>query len=188
MTTALIVSSKELLPALKQVKKLCKPQPGEEAILSFDGQCLHIELGGMSVAPAAKGSWNGQARVPGTFLINIAKLPPSGDPIQIRVSEGRLHLGTTSIGCRWQDAWSKLIVLPMNATKLDLLALRFQHSDEEIAASGFSESVADARKWQAKKLEFAMQHLKAFNISPRALEMFVDAQLRSQATAPESQS
>jgi len=51
------------LKALRLVRKLCKPKHGEEAVLSFDGACLHIQCAGMTLTPAAQGQWPGQVRI-----------------------------------------------------------------------------------------------------------------------------
>jgi hypothetical protein len=144
MTTALIMLRDDMLDAFKTLRKLCKPQPEEEAIVSYDGACLHFELGGMAVTPAAKGSWAGQARVPGKFILGLAKLPPNGDSIQIRMKDGRFYFGSSSIECKWQPAWSKQIELPINPSITDLLTLRFHYTDEDIATSGLAQSVRKA--------------------------------------------
>jgi hypothetical protein len=178
MNIALTIQRAEMLAAFKTLRKLCRPSPSEEAVLSYDGACLHIELGGMAMTPAATGTWNGQARVPGSFILGLAKLPPSGDPVHIRVEQGRLHVGSTSVGCVWQAAWSKQIELPVNPSTTDLLTLRFNYTDGEIAASGLKQVLSEAEARLSGKLELAVQHLTEYDVTIQDMRGFLDRHLR----------
>jgi hypothetical protein len=66
----------------------------------------------------------------------------------------------------------------MNPSKIDLLMLRFQHSDEDIAASGLAQSVGKAEAWRDRKLETAARHLTDFSVSLSDLREFIDQHLR----------
>ena len=169
----LTVPRADLEQAFRLVRKLCKPKRGEEAVLSFDGACLHIECAGMTVAPAAKGEWPAQVRIPSEFLLTIAKIPPSGDPIQFSVSKGRLNVGSTSITCTVQPAWSKTIELPMNATRAQIFALQFSHTPAEIEAAGYTKMVAQARTWASGQIAKSAKALKDLPITPTEVESFV---------------
>ena len=142
----LTIARVELNEAFRLLKKLCKPRPDEEAVLSYDGGCLHIELGGMTVTPGATGTWPGQVRIPGSYLMALAKLPPTGDPLLLKVENGRIHFGSSSVGCTSQDAWTRVIELPMNATTAQILSLRFEYSLEEIEAAGYAKVVSETEE------------------------------------------
>lgn len=130
------VTQPDLMALCRQVRKLCRPKPGEEAILSYDEACLHVELGGMTVTVAATGDWPGQCRVLGQFIMTIAKIPRADDPVVIHVKDGLLSIGSSSFRCVWQSAWSAQIDLPMNASLIGLLATRQRYTNEEIMQSG----------------------------------------------------
>jgi len=177
-TYSLSVPRPGLEEAFRLVRKLCKPKRGEEAILSFDGACLHIECGGMTVAPGAQGNWPGQVRIPADFLQVLAKYPPSGDPVQFSVKDDRLHVGSSSIKCTIQSAWSKSIELPMNATFAQILALQFTHTPEEIEAAGYSKMVNQAKSSADVRIAKAATHLKDFLIEPQELRNFAYATMK----------
>ena len=161
--------------ALRLVRRLCRPKRGEEAVLSFDGACLHIDCAGMAVAPGAQGAWPGQVRIPADFLLMLAKLPPSGDPVQFSVKDARLHVGSSSIGCTVQPAWSKTIELPMNATLAHILALPLNHSPEVIEAAGYTKVVNQAKASADRQIARAAKCLTALLVEPSELQQFVYA-------------
>ena len=147
--------------------------------MSYDGGCLHIELGGMTVTPTATGKWSGQIRIPGSYIMALAKIPPSGDPVIVKVENGWIHFGPTSVKCKSQDSWSRVIELPMNATAADILTLHFQYSPEEIEASGYSKVVKETEAWAAGKIKKAAVELEKLHISEEVLREFVYARLKA---------
>lgn len=178
MQMELTVEKREFDAAFRLLKKLCKSRKNEEAVLSFDGACLHIELGGMTVTPAAKGSWGGQVRVSGHFILGLAKIPPAGDPVIFRVADGRFSLGSSSVACQWQQPWLKQIELPMNPALGELLSLRFRYTQEEIVQSGLAAVVADAEAKTERKLTAALEALKEFHVIMPDLKALTEQALR----------
>ncbi len=177
-TANLTITKKALHDAFRLLKKLCKHRHDEEAVLSYDGGCLHIELGGMTVTPSATGSWKGQVRIPGSYLMGLVKIPPAGDPLVVKVEDGRLHFGSSSVKCKIQKSWSRVVELPMNALRVDILSLRFQYSPEEIEASGYATFVRETEEWASRKIEKVAKELKDFQISDTILREFVYAHLK----------
>ncbi len=74
----------------------------QDATLSFANGKLGIRSAGVSVAIAASGSWRGIANVPLAFILSAVRTPPAEDPMLVTVREGRLHIGNSSITCRWR--------------------------------------------------------------------------------------
>ena len=132
----------------------------------------------MAVTPIAHGAWPGQIRIPAQFVMMLAKAPPSGDPVQFSVQEGRLHVGSSSVACKIQPAQAKSIELPMNASLLEVLALQFTHTAEEIETAGYSKAVSDARSVAESRIAKASEHLKGLMVEPEELREFVYATLR----------
>jgi hypothetical protein len=135
----LSIIQKDIKEPFRILKRLCKPKKGEEASLSYDGACLHIECAGVTVAPAAKGEWNGQARIPGITLMALVKAPPAGDPLEFTVEGSILRINCVSVPCIRQPAWSKVIDLPVNYTLEDVSALGDRYTEQEIIESGLGE-------------------------------------------------
>jgi len=74
----------------------------QDATLSFTNGRLGIKSAGVSVTIAASGSWRGIANVPLAFILSAIRTPPTEDPLLVAVREGRLHIGNSSITCRWR--------------------------------------------------------------------------------------
>lgn len=175
----LSVEQPALVKSLRHVAKRCKPLPGEEAILSHDGSCLHIDLGGMTVTVLATGDWPGQCRVLGKFIITIAKIPPPDDPVVFRVKDGLLCIGTSSFRCTWQSAWTAQINLPMNASMIDLLATRHRHTNEEIMQSGLTVAVKDAEIKRDRLITKAVKYLGAMGITESDIRRWIDEKIKA---------
>lgn len=168
----------ELLDSLRLVKKLCKPEHGEEAVLSFDGACLHIECGGMGVAPGACGYWPAQVRINAGFLKVISAVPPDGDPVVFSVQDNELRCGTTTTACTVQHVWSRVVDLPMAPTDAQILLLAFKNTPEEIEVSGYGKVVANVTRLLDHCIEKAAKQLKEYPITPEELRHFVYTTIR----------
>lgn len=175
MAHVLEVKRSELEKAFRLVRRLCRPRPGEQAVLSYDGACLHVECGGVTVAPGARGCWPGQVRVDARQLVGWARLMPLGDPLVFRFHEGRLWLGNSSCRAELQQAWTKGIDMAMNATPLDFYVLSFTHSHEEIVASGYAGSVESAKEWVQRRVCHAAECLAELGITHSDVEEMVKA-------------
>jgi len=177
-TVELLVPRPGFENALRLLRKLCRPKRGEEAVLSFDGACLHIDCAGMTLTPAAEGKWPRQIRIPADFLMVLARVPPSGDPVRFSVKDGRLHVGSCSVACKIQPAWAKSIDLPMNASLAQILALQFTHTAEEIETAGYSKLVSDAKSVAEARIAKAAEHLKDLMVEPEELRKFAYATMQ----------
>lgn len=135
----LTITQKDAKEAFRILRRLCKPKKGEEAVLSYDGACLHIECAGVTVAPGAVGEWNYQVRVYGHSLMGLVKMPPSADPLEFTSDGANLTVSGVSISCACQQPWTKKIELPVNYTLEDVYALGQQYSEQEIIESGLGE-------------------------------------------------
>jgi len=176
------VDLQPLVKSLRHVSKLCKPLRGEEAILSYDEACVHICLGGMTITVAAAGDWPGQCRVLGNFIMTIAKIPPTDDPVEFRVKDGLLNIGSSSFRCAWQTAWSAQLDLPVNASMIDLLAMRHRHTSEEIMQSGLSAALKDAEVKRDRLITKAVKFLGAMSITEHDIRLMIDEKIKA---APE---
>lgn len=68
----------------------------------------------------ATGTWPGQASVAASFFAAPHMFPGEG-PVQLRVEDGRLYLGSASMTCVWEAGEVLLIPVPVDATFEDLL-------------------------------------------------------------------
>jgi len=77
---------------------------------------LFIAVVGVATYAAAEGRWAGEVRIPGPFLVGLARMPPFEDPVVVGVRDGRLYVGSVSVGCVEQDAWKSKIQLPLDSS------------------------------------------------------------------------
>ncbi len=144
-TTRLSVARAPLLQALRALKNAAATRSGEEAILSYNGTDLLIELGGGAVAVPAMGVCNLQIRVPGIMLLNLGGVMPADDPLHI-VLDDHTHLLIAGIRltCQAQPVGSKVVDLPVNAEKDDILQALSDFTPLQIEQSGLTKVHARA--------------------------------------------
>lgn len=163
------ISNTNFLDACRVLRKLCHPSKGEEAILTYDSEDLHIHLGGMSVKLLAKGRWPAQVRVPGKLLMALVKHPIGDDPVCLVVNNERLSVNQFSIQCTVQEETGRPIKLPMNPSLVHLVWIGLHYSEEDIRASGYAGAVEIADEKAAEKISAAAERLNALNISEEEL-------------------
>ncbi len=131
------VARSPFLQALKSLKNAAAKRQGEEAILSFEGGSILIELGGGSVTVPAHGICSVQLRVPGQMLLNLNSVMPVDDPLLLSL-EGAHHLrvGSVSLTCHAQPVGSKVIDIPVNAEPEDIVRAMAGLSYAQIEQSG----------------------------------------------------
>ena len=69
---------------LRAASRVLRAKAGDEALLSYDGACLHVDFAGGGFTVPARGNWSGQVRIPATWIMVLVKLPPRRDPIVFR--------------------------------------------------------------------------------------------------------
>lgn len=132
------VARAALADALKRLAKTVAKRAGEEAVLSFDGANLHIDLGGGCMTVPAQGDFDCQVRVSGKTLLNLAQVLPSGDPIRIEAINDHLHIQNCVIRCKIQDAWSKIVDLPINLSSKEAVEFLADQSSVDLEVSGLT--------------------------------------------------
>lgn len=172
------VARAELQRALRLLIKFYKAKDQGEAILTFAEGELHIELVGSGVSVPANGRWDGEVRVPGMFMVAMAKALPPENPMPIFVEAGRLHMGRQSAPCIVQRAAQKRIELAINAPLADILRVRLSCSDAEIERSGLSRLVRDAEHQRDAMIERAAEQLRKLEVRREDLRHLVDESLR----------
>lgn len=132
----------ELEKALKLLSKTAAKRKGEDAVLSFDGANLHLDVGGVSVTVPAKGSCDCQIRISGKSLLQLALVLPSGAKTTVKVNGGKLCINQFSMSCVVQPVWSKLIDLPINITNKQAVEKLQKMDAIEIRESGLADFFA----------------------------------------------
>ena len=144
--SALLVNSRELAKAFKTLRKFVERRDEPQIVLTFEDDCLTINATGVAIKVAGQGSLRGQAYLYWRTLVGVATIPPTDDPVIIKIENGRLIIGTSSLACQWQESILNLIELPMDAPLRTVLGLRAKYTDEQIARSALVESLWEAER------------------------------------------
>ena len=169
----------DLLVAFRRLRLVKSPKKAPDALVSMEGDSLCFSVGGVATYADARGSWSGEVRVPGPFLLALARMPPPGDPIVVVVRDGRFHLGALSVSCVEQDAWQSEIALPLDASIGQVLRVALRHSAERVEKAGLRKSVDDAWQRVAKLIDQAASTLAPLDISKQDLRDMVLAHLKA---------
>ena len=179
MTNEVSVQRKDLLEAFRPLRLVKNRKDVPEAIVSMEGDTLCFSVIGMSTYANAEGSWTGEVRIPGAFLLALAKMPPPGDPVVVAVREGRLHFGALSTACVEQASWKSEIPLPLDPSLSELLRLRYLYTAERIERAGLKIRVEDAHDRAAKLLGQAAKSLAPLDITREDLRDLLVKKLES---------
>ncbi len=139
-------------------------KPMGEAMLSYWDGKLEISCSGIAVSVPARGTWPGQARVPGQFIVGLAKVPPAGDPVTFRVEGDRLSISTLSVVCTWQQPAARTIHVPVNPSLTWLLSLPLHYTGDEIGKAALAGDIQTAQARGGRLIARALTALKPFGV------------------------
>jgi hypothetical protein len=163
-----------LRDGLRQLARHTRPARAGDAVLRFEDGSLDVQIGGGRIRAPATGRWPGEARVPGSFVLAMAKHLPNSDPIPIRVENGRLHLAGTSIGCHWQKFGAAQAVIPIGASLVQILRVGAEFRDEDLERSGILGQVNEARERRDQLIARAAEILFPLEIDDGDLANLVE--------------
>lgn len=172
------VDRTECAGALRMLTTFIKRKQPVEAVLTLTDRLLRIDLPGNGVSMPADGQWNGVVRVPGHFLVVLVQALPTVDPLPIYVRDGRLYVDRQSVQCSVQEASDERIELLLNASLVDILCTRLNHSDEEIERSGLTPLVRKAEAHRDATVAKAYDLLLTLNVRQDDLRSLVDESIR----------
>jgi hypothetical protein len=168
----------ELLAALQSVQRLPRLIDKAEAILSLEDGTLIISVPGLEVRAGATGDLTGRVRVLAPFLLMLAKVPPSGDPVVFEIKDGRLKVGSSTTSCKWEDDAGTRIRLPLNAPFSMILSVAYHYTPGDIEQAGLKDMVAETEKRRDALIGQALGALGEFGITRAELRALVDAKMK----------
>lgn len=101
--------------------------------------------------------------------------------VPVRIGAKMLHVGMVGFSCRWVEGQPTAILLPVNATLLDVLRLRYHRSLDEIMAAGLEGTLFEAEERKAALIARAVETLEPLGISAPALDQLVIERIREDA-------
>jgi hypothetical protein len=94
------VSRTDLAQALKIISRAVGKRQGDASFRFHDGR-LSIEADNTAAGVPARGTWPLPIFVGSSWIRRLARRMPAGDPLHLRVDEGRLHANRYSEPCAW---------------------------------------------------------------------------------------
>lgn len=183
MANEVSIRREDLLLALKPLRLVRSPKNASEALISMEGDSLCFSVIGIATYVQAEGSWTGEVRISGAFLLALAKMPPPGDPMIVSVRDGRFHFGPMSTACVEQESWKSEISLPLDPSIVEILRLAFHYPPERVERAGLKKRVEEAQTRAAKLLDLAAVTLAPLGITRADLRDLLHRNLRSPASA-----
>ena len=195
MNNTLLLDKAEFLQALAFLSKTVKRARHREALLSFDGKELQIQITHLSAAVAASGVWRGRAAVSAGQLIGLGRrlnAAKRADELQAReifvlkINERQLYLDNDVLPVLWHDGTGDLVFAPSDADVLDMLALRHKYSYEDLVRSNLLYHIEAAEIQRDRMLNRALQFLIPLGITRHELDEFVENSIRRRYGTDES--
>jgi hypothetical protein len=119
VTAELAVDRTQFLKALKFVSKGMRKFAGD-ASLVFDNDQFCIEACEVSMTATATGIWPVPIYVRASWLRQMAKTPPAGDPVHLKIADGRIFADRYSSTCALVPRAAETIAEPslINADRM----------------------------------------------------------------------
>jgi hypothetical protein len=166
-----------------------KVRGSPKALFSFDGDYLQVEAFDRSFLAHAAGVWPGVASVGATLLLALARVPPAGDGLHLRYSDGRMRLGAMTIDCRWQPVTNALLDLPSSPDWIEALSLKYRASRSRIWAAKLDKDVAAAEKKLARLVSRVEKSLAPFGVTSGEIAALIERRLIERwAARPDAES
>lgn len=179
---SLSVPAREFVAALKKLGKLVNARDATLAAFGYEDGRLTITVGGATVSVPATGEWTSPIEAPASFLLGLAKLPPTGaGDVSIRQDGGRLHIGNTSVPASVPPENVARIDLPLGTPLSGILALPLRYTADEIARSGLAGRLREAEEKRDAQLEKAADALMPLGVDVKQLRAWYDAWLQEKS-------
>jgi hypothetical protein len=148
-----------------------------EAQVYSTGVGMIIDCAGNSVEFAARGQWDGVARVPASLFIGLAERPPAWPELVMRVAEDRFYIGNTSAQCVVQPDPETSITVPLDPSLRDLLAVHLQHPKSAVENAGLKRAVDAAADKSSSLIRSAADILAPLGITAEHLADLLVSQI-----------
>ena len=180
----LTVSTKELRATLARMKKLGGGSPGD-VILELKPDALVVQWGGMSEELSGQGDVDVIISLPGEAMKGLHRVMPRSDEIRLTYQGERIRFGTLSLKCAVLENKPPML-LPMDASDLDVLMLQYTQDAAEIEATGLDKKLDQIGEKLATSIERAARALDWAGIPEHLLATWVKAHLQARARGEES--
>jgi hypothetical protein len=177
------IAKKNFNSALRQILLGFKSDSGEMVDLTADRGTLSIVVKGTSVEVPIAIQTSGSASVPISIIAAVRKISRSykDKSFRIRIVDRSIRLQASSFshdGISMRRIACRVIDIPEEARKLDLLSLPFIFSVDEIEECGYLGNLLEAQKDLAQTLDSVAWSLARYGFSRSELLAMTEAKIR----------
>lgn len=184
-SVALSVPRSELVAEAGRLLKLAVKSKlaKSELVMDFAEDSVALTLAGTTATLPAVCSGSGRVFASGLALKVLKEAARNlvSAEVSILVDERMLHVGRVGVSCWWvREPWAP-ILLPLNATLVDVLELRYLYSQAEIVAAGLERTLFEAEDRKARLIANATETLAPLGVSVAALDHLVTERIKEVA-------
>jgi len=181
LQASVTVHCEQLREGFRILRRHARPKRSTVTVLSRDGEDLVIQMGGVEVRAEVEGRWEGEARVRGLMLFEAVRdFPHRYAAAPITVERNRLKFSSLSMPCDWERNSAPRVLIPINASLLDILRIDAETADEDLERNGVLDAVLDARKKRKRLIHSAVRTLEPFKIPEEAITALVGERIRGE--------
>jgi hypothetical protein len=182
-----LIAKTDLASALRQM--LLGQQPTSDEMVDITahaaGSAVFV-ITGRSVDVPAQVAELGTASAPASVLHRLKSILKTykEDPLRIRITPGRVRVENTAISeprIVLRNIASRIIDVPTNARDLDLLALPFLFTTEEISDSNLTTRVLNAQQSLSDSISWAASSLASLGVTSDEVRQLVESKIRAYA-------
>ena len=170
------VPSEAWIRALNTLQRVSKTgRPASDVVLKFGNNEVELLHAGTSVAMPANGRGQGQVAFSGSYIRPLASVMRCMGTEHVRIwqMDQELHVGTSTIICRWCEEFPAEAPLPSFTSLRQILQLRYAHDHAELVSAGLAECLFEAEAEKESMVAQAAEILRPLGISLPALDHFV---------------
>ncbi|MGB0592332.1 MAG: hypothetical protein ACPGU1_21820 [Myxococcota bacterium] len=171
------VDAASLRAALTRMARLVGKTAGD-AIFEFSADALILQWGGATESLVIDSPVAKTVSISGDFVAGLAKVLPKSGEVSIRLDDARIRFDTLACTCKVLNRRPPRM-LPIDASPLDVLMLRYREDAADIAAAGLSEDLDAAQERARESVQRAAKELAWLNITPEILASWIEAQLEA---------
>jgi hypothetical protein len=177
------IAKRDFDSALRQILQGHKDALGEMVDLNADHSTLSVVMTGRSIEVPIEAEVIGSAAIPIKVIFGAKRMSASykDGHLRLRISEGKFRLQNTTISnpnIAMKKVARRIIEIPDDAHPIDVLALRYIFSVDEIEDSGLHVRVLDAQSELTQSLENASMMLRDYGFDEAELIAMSEAKIK----------
>lgn len=173
------VNRKDLYNILKLLAKAKKGRIVPDARITFSGNTVIFEYGGITSEISGEGKFSDVVMVKGKIFRYLYRLIPKTEEIEIGIKDKRIYFGNRRFSLEDENIQSSSIKnLPVNATKTDILRLIYQYTINEIKGAGYMPMYQKYEDEKLQRIQAAYEKLSEYGISLEELAVLVDRAIK----------